>query len=337
MRQGGTLYNFVPFADKFLPDAAVLLAARHQRDRQRCPALPGRLADPAEALKAVRAAWQQPWASGAAILAGEQLVGYLFADKLFDQLLGRTAWVRSAGHALAEGVSCDLYKELYAAAAPSWLAYGCFDHYVMAAADDQELLAAWYSLGFGQQQAHGLRPIDLADGSPTGQSGRMTVRRAGPADRERFAAMAPLTAEYQVQAPVWAPVPAEIGAARPAMYGSVLDDEDAMLWLAEVDGQVIAFQVYYPAEPQAYDLFVPNQCAELAAAATEPAWRGQGASRALAQHALKNLYQQGYQWCLTDWRTANPLSSRAWPHLGYQRVVYRLHRRIDERILWARG
>lgn len=333
--------QLLPFGDEFLTSAAELLAARHRRDRLAVPALPVRFEDPLEAHKAVEAAWRRPWVNGVAAFHGDQLIAYLFADAQFDQLLGRTAWVRVAGHALAEHIDPDFYKELYAAAAPAWLALGCFSHYVhvMTAGVDwaRALLDVWYALSFGQQQAYGLRPLQPEDGREPDPHPGFSVRRAIPADREAFASMALLNATYQAQSPVWAPLPAEIAAERPRSYASVLDDAEAMLWLAIQGEQLAAFQIYYPAEPAADALYIPDRCAELPAAATLAEWRGQGMGRILSQYSFKHLVEQGYQYCLADWRTTNLLASRAWPRLGFQPVMHRLHRVIDARVLWAKG
>jgi ribosomal protein S18 acetylase RimI-like enzyme len=334
-------YTLQPFGDTFLDAAAQLLTQRHSRERTALPMLPERFSDTAAAHQAVAVAWQQPWSSGVAAVVGDELVGYLFGHAQFDQLLGRTVWMRNAVHALAETVPPDFYGDLYAAAAPAWLALGCFDHYLVASAADPELLDAWYGLGFGRQQAYGLRAITGADDWTEDEGvtgpGSVTIRRATLADRDAFSAMAQLTARHQVQAPVWAPLPAEIAAQRSASYAGVLDDEEAMLWLAEQDGRPVGFQIYDPAEPAPDDLHIPPQCAELPAAATLPELRGQGVGRALSRVAFRHLYQQGYTTCLVDWRTTNLLASRFWSQRGFQPAAYRLHRRIDERVLWAAG
>jgi GNAT superfamily N-acetyltransferase len=268
---------------------------------------------------------------------GRRMLGYLFADAQFDQLMGRTAWVRIAGHALAQDEDAGLYQHLYAASAPTWLELGCFNHYVQVMASDTQGLQAWFATSFGQQQAHGLRQILPSDANPQNTLPGIEIRRARPEDRQAFSEMAFCTAEYQVQPAVWAPLPPEISAERPIMYASVLDDEDATLWLAMKDDRVAGFQVYYPAENNPEDLYIPEHAAEMPAASTRLEFRGQGVTRALAQYGFDFLRQEGFNCCLTDWRTTNLLSSRAWPGLGYQPVMYRLHRRVDERILWAKG
>jgi len=105
--------------------------------------------------------------------------------------------------------------------------------------------------------------------------------------------------------------------------------------LAFVGDAAAGFQAWYPAEMDADALFVPEQAIELVVAGVQPAWRGRGISRALTVHALAYAVSEGYQYALTDWRTTNLLSSRTWPRLGFTPVVYRLHRHVDERIMWA--
>jgi GNAT superfamily N-acetyltransferase len=327
--------NYLPFSDDLIPPAAELLASRHRRDRQACPAFAPRYEDPGEARRAIQAAWRKPLTSGVAAFKGEHCLGYLFAEPQFDQLMGRTAWVKTAAHALADGQSEMLYHRLYAAAAPGWLGLGCFNHYVQVMAGDRPALEAWFALSFGQQQAYGLRAIEESDMQPVNDLPGIEIRLAKPQDRQAFAKMARVTAEYQVQAPVWAPLPPEIAAERPEMYASVLDDEDASLWLAIHADQVVGFQVYYPAENNLEDLYIPEHSAEMPAASTRAEYRGQGITRALAGFGFDHLRQEGFLYCLTDWRTTNLLSSQAWPSLGYRPVMYRLQRRIDERILWA--
>jgi len=326
-----------PFCDDHIIPAAELLAARHRRHRQLCPLLPARFEDPAEARKALLTEWRKPWTSGATAFEAGRMLGYLFADAQFDELMGRSAWMRIAGHALADDVDADLYHELYAAAAGEWLSLGCFNHYIQVMTVDRPVLDTWCALSFGQQQAHALRPILESDSSPISPLPGVTIRQAVPEDRQAFIEMARITAEYQTQSPVWATLPPEIAAERPQMYAGVLDDEDATLWLAFIGTQVVGFQVYYPAEYNPDDMFIPEHTAELPAAATRSEHRGLGITRAISEFGFDYLRQEGFTYCLIDWRTTNPLASRVWPRLGFEPVMYRLHRRIDERILWARN
>src|SRR5215469_4720200 len=148
--------RIVPFDDACLDDAAVLLAARQQRDREHEPALPERFVEPSAARAAVLSAWHEPAASGVAALRDGRLAGFLIGAPDLAAIWGRSVWVRYGGHALAAGEDAELYRDLYAAAAPRWLARGCFAHYAELPADDAPGLDAWFRLGFGLQAGYGI-------------------------------------------------------------------------------------------------------------------------------------------------------------------------------------
>ena len=196
-------FKFVPFHDDFLTDAAALLAARHRRDRIVLPELPARFEAPAQAQRAIEALWRRPQVTGMAAFQRGRLMGYLIGEVVISAVWGRSAWIRWAGHALAEGVESDLYRDLYAALGPQWLAYGCFEHYVQLSAADSAGLAAWFSLSFGQEQAHALRSLAEVDAVVKPVAMGLTIRQATPDDRSALRDIAPLIAQYQTQAPVW--------------------------------------------------------------------------------------------------------------------------------------
>jgi GNAT superfamily N-acetyltransferase len=329
--------KIVPFQPDLLDAAAQLLAARHQRNRLARPELPARFTEAAIARLAVEAAWQRPHASGVATLAGDRLAGYLIGYISVDTLRGRSAWIPLAGHALAEAHPADLYRELYAAAAPAWLAAGCFDHYPLIPATDQAALAAWFSLGFGQEQVYGLRLLTEADLTAESNRADLTLRRATIEDRAILAELSPLIGRHQAQAPIWAPHPPDFQAEVRAGYAGLVDEETVTVWLAIQAGEVVGFQAYFPAEPSNSDMMIPEACLELHIAATRPGWQGQGIGEALTRHSLAEARRSGYACCLIDWRATNLSAARFWPHQGFQPVVYRLARHIDPRIAWAHG
>lgn len=329
--------EIVPLQDNMLADAALLLAARHGRDREFFSELPAKFESPRVAQIALEAAWGRPGASGCAALRDGRLVGYLLGDVTVDTLMGRTAWIRLAGHALDKSAPADLYADLYTATAPHWLAQGCFAHYVMVPAADRAVLDAWFALGFGQQQAYALRsfgdaaPADLVDYP------ELEIRLATPEDRAALRDVADIIASYQMRAPIWAPSPPEHIEELRDGYAGIPDDETAILWLALRGERIVGFQAYYPAEAGDDNPLIPEGCVELVVAATREEERGEGIGHALTQRGFAEARARGYTYCLTDWRVTNLLSSRFWPRQGFRPVVYRLERRIDERIVWAAG
>ena len=109
-----------------------------------------------------------------------------------------------------------------------------------------------------------------------------------------------------------------------------------LAWLALQNEEILAVQAYYPVASEPNNLLSDDGWIELAAATTLPAVRGQGIGRALTAHGLHWARGAGYTVCLSDWRATNLLASRFWPRRGFEPVYYRLERRIDPRVAWAR-
>jgi hypothetical protein len=273
--------ELAPFQDNFIADAGALLASRHRRDRLIFPELPPRFEDPLVAREAVEVVWRHPDSSGVAAIEDGRLLGYLIGDVSIDTLRGRTAWIRLAGHALHQEVDADLYRDLYAAAAPAWLARGCFDHYAMLPAADEAGLAAWFALSFGQEQAHALRDLSLAAYDADIAPGDVIFRRASPGDRTALSNLSSLIARHQAQAPTWAvTLPEDVSALREG-YAGLVDDPTTVVWLALRENEPVGFQAYFATQPTDGDLLTPADCVELKVAATRPEERGRGIGRAI--------------------------------------------------------
>lgn len=332
-------FAFKPFQEEHLGAAARLLAARQQRDRQNLPQLPARFEDPQTTRAALRFVWQRPWASGTVALAAGEVVAYLLGTPTFDQHGGRTVWIRPAGYALSNDLDTEIVGELYALAGQRWLELGCFDHYAMISTADQTQLEMWYSLNFGRQQAHGILTLGNVASQGAQKNSSLQVRRAGASDASHLAELSYITAEHNFRAPVWAPTPLEVVSSRPQSYREIARDGEATAWLAfsrtAQEEEALGFQVYYEAAPEADELYIPESCTELAAAGTKAEARGRGVGLALTRAALNHAGEAGYTYCLTDWRTANLQASRFWTRRGFEPVIYRLHRHVDPRILWA--
>lgn len=326
-------YDYRPFHDNYLDAAAHLLAARHQYDRTNYPALTSKFTDSVATRQAIAAQWQQPYSSGVAAFDGDALVGYLIGYMQVDQYFGRAIWSRLAGHGVAPGIATDLYCDLYAAAAPHWLTWGCFEHLTLVPAT-AAYLEPWALLGFGRMHAYALQ--SLTDRAiATTPPAQLTIRRAAKGDAEHLRTMAFLTADELQQAPTWALTPPETRSDRSNQYAAIVEDEEVTCWLAFVGEEAVGFQAWYPADADADALDIPEQAVELAAAGVHVAWRGQGISRALTTHALVHAQTAGYRYAIANWRTTNLTAARTWPRLGFSTVTYRLHRHVDERILWG--
>lgn len=242
-------------------------------------------------------------------------VGRLVATLAETEVRGRHAWSALEDHDLAEGESPDLYRELYAAAAPAWVESGHLDHYVVVPAE-RDVLEAWYSLSFAQQQVHGeldLGPLALSE--PQG----FAVRLGGPEDIDAAMALAFTIFDHQAEGPTWAGAPAPAEDEARGSYVEYLADPDVTYFLAEREGEPLG---HLALERES------DSTVYLAVAATVPEARGLGVGRALTETALAWAHAEGYGTCVTDWRAANLLSARFWPSRGFRPTAYRLYRSI---------
>jgi ribosomal protein S18 acetylase RimI-like enzyme len=327
--------ELVRFEEAHLKVAAELLARRHRANRQFEPALPARFEDPEVAQQAVATAWKKKGARGRAAIRSGRLVGFMLSSPRIDEVWRRSVWV--AGHAVAEDASAELYRDLYAALAREWVEEGCFAHFAMVPAFDRPALDAWFRLSFGQEQVHATMEIDpnVAPASPADPS--VEIRPAGPDDLERLMEISELIADHQATAPVFGINLPEGTAGRREGYADLLNDATCRTYVALRGASAVGLASFVPVELSHADLIAPEGACYLAVAATRVEERGRGIARALTTLGLREAGERGYRHCITDWRATNLLSSRVWPKLGFRPIVYRLSRRIDDRIAWARG
>ncbi len=264
------------------------------------------------------------------------MVGYLFGDCVVDAQRGRHVWMRLPGHALADGVDPELYRDLYAAAGQGWLERGHFDHFVLLPAGDRGALEAFFALSFGKEQAHAICDLPALTVPPPVSAGPWTVRKATADDRDMLAEAAEWIPRRLAAAPVWGAALPERVAERREQYLTIVDDTTATAWLAEDEGRLLGVAIFYSEAPLDDDLQVGDACAGLAVGATSPGERGRGIATALTWTGLADLKAQNLQTCITDWRVTNLEASRLWPRFGFETTIYRLVRRVDNRILWAR-
>ncbi|MBO0780976.1 MAG: GNAT family N-acetyltransferase [Ktedonobacteraceae bacterium] len=328
--------EMIPFTNEHLDEAAKLLAARHTANRAATPALPARFQDPTVARTALEMAWQQPGASGVVALHAENLIGYMIGEPQVTHYRGRTIWIKQPNHAVDAEYSPELYRDLYAALSPHWIEQGYFDHCALILATDRPTLDAWFALSFGQEQAYGIREVAQPPELPAPDPS-LRIRRASIDDLDALLKVGDVVMRHQSRSPVYSPLLPEDPVRLREGYQEVLNDPKSMVWLALRDDRVIAFQLLSPGESSPNDMLTPENCIHLELAATHADEQGRGIGRALQAHTMHWAHEEGYQYCLADWRVTNLLSSRFWPRQGFRPTLYRLSRRLDERIAWAKG
>ena len=324
--------EIVPFEAAHRREVTGLLAARHRLQRRAEPLLPDRFERP-DAFEAVLEDLEGgPYSNGAVALRDGHVTGFMLGRRYLDEHFGRFVRVPLAGHVVEDGHP-HLYGRLYAALAGGWIDAGAFDHGVVVPASDLVAQEAWFSLGFGREQVHAL--LDLTPFEATAPPAALEIRRAGPADLETLVPLIELISLHAAEPPAMVPSFPEFRAALREGYAEVLEDPDWTLWLAIAEERVVGLQLYAPCIGL-HDPLVPEDSVELKTAATLPAARGRGVGVALTAHGLTAASHDGFRRVVTDWRITNLLAARFWPARGFRPVAYRLSRRLDPRITWAR-
>ncbi|MDX1416407.1 MAG: GNAT family N-acetyltransferase [Candidatus Promineifilaceae bacterium] len=330
--------KIVPFEDEMLPQAAGLLAQQQKRCRISLPELPARFEEREAALEAVSALWDKKHREGFAALVGEQMVAYLIGDRVVENASwGRSGWMRPAGCAYDVGAGVEVVRDLYAALGERWVDQGIFIHVAQVLTADPALVQAWHSLSFGIEQVHGLLNLEARGGSRPELPHGLSIRRARPGDGPVLRAFADVIWRVQVRAPVWGVMIPEAAGETAAAWADMVQDDEALVWIAFRQDEAVGVQAFWPADLDDRQLYIPEGCVHLSVAGTKPETRGEGIGSVMTRFTLAEVRQMGFQYCEADWRSTNLLASRFWPRRGFRPAVYRLSRRVDERILWARG
>ncbi len=315
----------VPFSAEHLDDAARLLAARHARQRQAEPLLPERYEDPAAAREEAEAAWRAEGASGTTARRDGRIVGYLIGAPRDPKVWGENVWIEPGGHAAEQA---EDVRDLYAEAAARWVEEGWTRHHALVPANEPELVDSWFRLGFGQQQAHGLREVPrhtdvrLPDG--------FEIREPTAANVDLLVAIDLALPTHQSRSPVFSGRPLPSEAEIRNEWAETLAGTEEKVLVGYRDGIPVAVWGLAPAELSTHfrGLTQPERSCYLGFASTLPANRGSGIGVALTDASFAWAAEAGYESMVTDWRVTNLLASRFWPRRGFRTFLLRLHRSI---------
>ncbi len=310
----------LPFSEEHLGAAAQLLAARHGRHREAEPLLPEDVDFRAE----VEQLWRDG-ASGAVAYRDGAAVGFLLGNRRDDEVWGPNVWVEFAGHAVEEA---ETIRDLYAHAAQRWVADGRHRHYVLVPAGDPALVEAWFRLGFGQQQAHGIREVPAHTETNLPDGFEIRAPRLDEVDELTQLDLALPT--HQRAAPVFSSRPLPSREELRQEWEDTLSRDEEEVFIGYRNGSPVACWSFVPVDLSSHHtgLGRPQPACYLAFAATVPEARGSGIGTALTDAGLAWAAEQGYEVMVTDWRVTNLLASRFWPRRGFRTSFLRLYRSI---------
>jgi len=332
-----------PLMPRHLDGAARVLAMQHARRRAVVPSLPEHLEGADAARQVLEGLLDAAGAAGVVALRGGSVIGYLIGAVLqtqpdtIDAIYQPPRWARVSygGTAVVpDEDAVEIYRAMYAAIAPRWLAAGCLWHDVMLTTVERDVLRAWFSLGFGLESLRGLRRTDDIDEPAAQPVAGVTVRAATPADEESVSALILGNAAHHAGPPVSLPLVPEAPELVRRHVADQLAEGTSTYWLAEWGGRPVSMLSFSPARPDG-SLVTPPDCVYLAEAYTVPEARGRGVATALLGHSLRWARDSGFRWCAVNWDSANLEGSRFWPDHGFRPIAARVYRLLDERILWA--
>jgi GNAT superfamily N-acetyltransferase len=296
----------VPFADEHIDAAAELLAERHGLHRAAEPLMPAEVDFRAQ----VESEWTAEGASG--VISRH---GYVFGRP------DSRGWftVGIGGHAVAG--DAEHARDLYAAAAGTWLEAGHAKHMVFLPAHDSDLVDAWFRLSFGASAVLAIRET----GPEEPYDGGVSIRPGTPDDFGAAARLELAMFEAMQPSPSFSNLTLQTPQEVEEEWRTDPNLDAFELFVAEREGRVIGHTLLYrrPA-----DLRVPADAIDLAQASTEPEARGSGVGRALTAHVVRWAHENGYPTMTTDWRMTNLWASRFWPKRGFRPTFLRLYRSI---------
>jgi GNAT superfamily N-acetyltransferase len=274
-----------------------------------------------------------PRADGVVAVEDGRVVGYLLGHTDLDWG-GRARLVPFEGHAVDHADAVEVYREMYSAASPAWNEKGYFQHTINVPAGDEAASAAFFSLGFGQMLAFGLRDLTPLEGV----SKEVRVEPAGPDQIPEVRRLMVGLGQYNSRSPLYRPFVPQTDtewARRPTVLKQMAD-ENCSYWLAYDGDRAVGVMIFTPPDPTEV-MVTPDDGVYLWIAYVEPDARIGGVGKALVDNGLAWARSRGLGHCTVGWFTTNMYGARFWTGRGYTPVMHRLERRIDERIVWAKA
>jgi GNAT superfamily N-acetyltransferase len=221
----------------------------------------------------------------------------------------------------------DDVAALYAVAGAAWVSAGLVTHEVVVPSLDRALADRLIDLSFGRQTAYAVR--SLTDGGGDAQSADgVEVERAGLECLDEVVALGDLLARHHEGSPVFDRHSNEFYSGLPEAYRNAVEQQDARVLLARLDGEALGLLLWRPFPPvRLYD----ERSAEMLLLAVHPRARGRRLGRLLVSEAMRDMARFGHSCVVADWRTTNLEASRFWPALGLLTVAHRYARTVPER------
>ncbi len=327
--------EILAFTTEMIPEAGKLLAKRHQGNREMLSLLPSRFEQADVAAKAVEALWQEKYKNGYAAFRKGQMTAYLIGETSTPPW-GRSGSVYLPGYAFDEGENVAVIQDLYTQLGEDWVQKGCFNHYLYVSAAEPDVIAALFDLGFGKERVDALMDLRTLEIPAVEEPAGTTIRKAGAGDNAHLGSFSNVIFRALGQAPYWHPTVPEDWDELYEGWSELADDQEWTVWLALEGDTALGMLGFRSEEESDTQMLASPRTLYLSVAATKPQARGRGISTLLSWHGLEQARQEGYEICYSNWISPNLLASRFWPRFGFKDVAYRLAKKINPMIAWAK-
>jgi GNAT superfamily N-acetyltransferase len=263
------------------------------------------------------------------------MVAYLIGKTTTDPW-GRAGYVYLPGYAMAEGESSRVIQDLYAKLGDDWVKRGCFDHYLYLSAADADVIAALFDLGFGKERVDALMDFRSLIIPEVEEPAGITIRKAGAGDNAHLGSLSNVIFRALAKAPYWHPTVPEDWDELHEGWSELADDKEWTVWLALENEEALGTVGFRPEQEEDTQMLASLRTVYLSVAATKPEARGRGISTVLTWNGLEQARKEGFEICYTNWISPNFLASRFWPRFGFRDVAYRLAKKVNPMIAWAK-
>jgi len=317
--------KIVPLQKEHLTAAAMLLVERYRAGRKLNPLWPDKYRKTADILPFF--SYNQKEQISVAAERGSETVGFMVSFP-WDNFGVPVVWIPDWAHGALDEERGYVYRLMYTEIARQRVAEGRLKHCVAAYTYEQDVLDAFYSLGFGMHGMDAMRGLEPVAGSKA----EITIRQAGPQDIGMLMEMRRMLSRHLRQAPTYAYFPDTSIEAGAADFEKQLKDENCAIFLAGRRNEIIGAMRVVPSLQSEFKLpvFDEGTCS-ISMAFTREDLRGKGVATALLNAILAWGQEKEYQRCGVDFESANLPGARFWLK-HFQPVCYGLTRFIDKRV-----